>query len=215
MVNGTRCHGGFSAEGKYQSPRMLNRGPAIDAWRSARQEDFQTPLLDIALSSWPGAYPNVAQAKYLLSEAVRQPLIASLTRIGTIEGFGAMLRYSPVPELSTSFDDDVRGTAMAHLTGGLFEAHARDEAGFEDEGGHKQMWFAARDMAFENPVTVEQTEVLLRRMGITGGYAGPSGGSAAPDPAAIRRQQMQARMLTDTDIDVDLEMLIMRMARLL
>ena len=35
---------------------------------------------------------------------------------------------------------------------GLYEAHARDEAGFEDEGGHKQMWFAARDIAFENPV---------------------------------------------------------------
>ena len=42
------------------------------------------------------------------------------------------------------FDESIDGTAIEHLDRGLFEAHARDEAGWEDEGGHKQMWFAAR-----------------------------------------------------------------------
>src|SRR5205823_7424632 len=97
------------------------------------------------------------------------------TRIGTVEGFGAYLRYSPIPDLQQCFEDDIRGTAMAHLGGGLYEAHARDEAGFEDEGGHKQMWFAARDIAFENPVSEDQTALMLERMGLTGG---PNGGGA-------------------------------------
>ena len=34
----------------------------------------------------------------------------------------------------------------------------RDEAGFEDEGGHKDMWFAARDIAFEHPVDEAERE---------------------------------------------------------
>ena len=47
------------------------------------------------------------------------------------------------------FAESIDGTAIAHLQRGLFEAHARDEAGWEEEAGHKQMWFAARDIAFE------------------------------------------------------------------
>ena len=78
-------------------------------------------------------------------------MISTMTRVGTVEGFGAFLRYSPIPDLQANFDEPIKGTAMAHLGGGLFEAHARDEAGYEDEGGHKQMWFAARDVAFERP----------------------------------------------------------------
>jgi hypothetical protein len=45
----------------------------------------------------------------------------------------------------------------------LFEAHARDEAGHKNEGGHKQMWEAARDLAFENPKI--PPDVLMRIMG--------------------------------------------------
>ena len=56
-----------------------------------------------------------------------------------------MIRDVKVPDLSSLIVEPFEGTALAHLTGGLFEAHARDESGYRDEGGHKQMWEAARD----------------------------------------------------------------------
>lgn len=201
VAGGVRCHGGFDDDGRYVSPRTKNRGPAIEAWKQRREADFGTPLLDFPLSSWPESYPNVAQSKYLISEGVTEPVISTLTRIGTVEGFGAMIRYSMMPDMQACFDDDIRGTALAHLDGGLFEAHARDEAGHEDEGGHKQMWFAARDIAFENPVTEDQTAIMLERMGIAGG------------PAAGRSPMLPEPTLPD--IDFNLEMLIARMAGLL
>src|SRR3954454_23992246 len=160
-------------------------------------------MLDIALSEWPEHYPSVEQTRYLLSEGVTGPLVSILTRIGTVEGFGAYLRYSPIPDLQQCFEDDIRGTAMDHLGRGLYEAHARDEAGFEDEGGHKQMWFAARDIAFENPVSEDQTELMLQRMGLSG----TPGGGGASSPFVPPR--------LFPDIDGDLEMLIARMANLL
>jgi hypothetical protein len=202
VAGGVRCHGGFDADGAYVSPRTLNRWPAIDGWKAQRAEQFGTELLDIPLDRWPENYPNVPQAKYLLSEGVREPIISTLTRIGTVEGFGSMIRYSPIPDLQRCFDDDVRGTAMSHLGGGLYEAHARDEAGHKDEGGHKQMWFAARDVAFDNPVTEDQTSLMMERMGLSGT---PGGGAA--------RTIMPPRAIPD--IDGDLEMLIARMASLL
>ena len=60
------------------------------------------------------------------------------------------------------------GTAAAHLATGLFEAHARDEAGHRSEGGHKQMWEAARDLALDHPPV--PSDVLMRLM--TGRRAG-------------------------------------------
>lgn len=201
IAGGVRCHGGFADDGTYISPRTKNRFPAIEAWQTQRQQQFGTPLLDVPLSTWPESYPNVAQAKYLISEGVPEPIVSSLTRIGTVEGFGAMIRYSMLPDMQACFDDDITGTALSHLDRGLFEAHARDEAGFEDEGGHKQMWFAARDIAFENPVTEDQTQIMLERMGITGGAPGTR-------PPIIPEQQFP-------EIDANLEMLIARMASLL
>jgi hypothetical protein len=200
VAGGVRCHGGFDSDGHYVSPRTANRWTAIEAWQRRHVELFGTELLDIPLESWPESYPNVTQAKFLIAAGVPQPVIATLTRIGTVEGFGAMIRYSLIPDFQACFDEEVGGTALAHLDNGLFEAHARDEAGYGDEGGHKQMWFAARDVAFENPVTEDQTEVMLQRMGITTASGGR--GSIIPDP--IFR-----------DVDPNLEMLIARMASLL
>ena len=201
VAGGVRCHGGFDDEGRYVSPRTLNRAPAIEAWQEQRAEQFAGELLDVPLETWPGQYPNVAQAKHLVREGVADPIVATLTRIGTVEGFGAMIRYSMLPDLQASFDDDITGTALAHLDHGLFEAHARDEAGHQEEAGHKEMWFAARDIAFENPVTADQTQVMLERMGLAGG-TGPN------------RSPMLAEPLFP-DLDFDLEMLITRMAGLL
>jgi hypothetical protein len=197
LAGGVRCHGGFDGDGNYVSPRTKNRGPAIRAWQEQHRQQFGRPLLDIALDTWPPAFPNVAQAACLIRNGVPEPIIATLTRIGTVEGFGSMIRHSPIPDLPRCFAEDIDGTATAHLGHGLYEAHARDEAGFGDEGGHKQMWFAARDIAFEHPVTEDQTEAMLARM-----FPTKNGTPVAPP-----------RLFPE--LDADLEQLIERMARLL
>ena len=198
VASGVRCHGGFDDDGNYVSPRTKNRWPAIRAWQQQRAEQFGTPLLDIALDTWPGAYPSVAQAKFLLRQGIADPIIARLTQIGTVEGFGSMIRYSPIPDLQRCFVEDMRGTATWHLGRGLYEAHARDEAGYKSEGGHKQMWFAARDIAFEHPLTEDQTQLMMDRLFGYGGAASSS--SATP---------------LFPDVDQSLELLIQSMARLL
>jgi hypothetical protein len=207
IVGSVRCHGGFDADGAYRSPRTRHRVPAIESWQRQHVEDLGTELIDVPLSTWPETYPNVDQAKFLIREGVRAPVITTLTRIGTVEGFGAMIRYANVGDLQSRFDESIAGTALAHLDGGLFEAHARDEAGFGDEAGHKQMWFAARDVAFEHPVTEDETARMLERMGLSGG------GSTVPDPQKIRHQ-MEAAHVFD-DLDLDFEMMIQRMINIL
>ncbi len=208
IADGHRCHGGFDAEGEYVSPRTLHRGPAIVAWQDQHRATFGTDLLDIGLETFPDAYPNVAQSKLLLRNGVTDPIVSSLTRIGTVEGFGSFLRYSIVPDLQRHFDESIVGTASAHLDRGLIEAHARDEAGFDDQAGHNLMWFAARDIAFDHPVTEDQTLRMLERMGISRPGGGP------PDLAALRAQAMANRQWPD-DVSFDLESLIERMVRLL
>jgi len=208
IAGGVRCHGGFDSDGTYVSPRTLNRVPAITAWQQQRAATFGTPSLDLPLDTWPAHYPNVDQAAFLIRAGVAEPIISTLTRIGTVEGFGSMIRYSVIPDLTRCFDEEIDGTAMVHLGRGLYEAHARDEAGFETEGGHKQMWFAARDVAFESPVTGDETGLMLQRMGIS---TAPGG---TPDPTEMRRRLIANRLLPD-DIDLDLEVLIERMVRLL
>jgi hypothetical protein len=209
VAGGVRCHGGFDSNGDYVSPRTANRIPAIRTWQAEHAATFGTELLAPPLEAWPEHYPNVAQAKVLIGSGVPEPVITTLTRIGTVEGFGAMIRHSFVPDLPTLFAEDVRGTAMSHLERGLYEAHARDEAGFGDEGGHKQMWFAARDVAFEHPVTEDETATMLARMGIA-----PPGSAGAPSPAEVRKQLVANRVLPE-DVDFDLEFLVERMTRLL
>ena len=177
IVAGVRCHGGFSAEGAYVSPRTRFRNEAIEAWQQHHTETFATEILDVPLDTWPEHYPNAAQAKYLLTEGVRDPLVATLTRIGTVEGFGAVIRTCNVENIQQFVADDVSGTALAHLDRGLLEAHARDEAGFGEEAGHKQMWYATRDIAFEHPLSAEDEQYLIERTTL---------GRAAPGGAAVR-----------------------------
>jgi len=208
VVAGVRCHGGFDDDGGYVSPRTVNRVPAIAAWQAQHRRDFGTELLDLPLDTWPEHYPNVAQARFLIENGVPGPIIATLTRVGTVEGFGGLIRHSPLPDLQRVVADDTRGTALAHLGSGLFEAHARDEAGHEDEGGHEHMWFAARDIAFENPLTTDQRAVMLERMGIVAPGAGKI------DPAALRAAALANRQWPD-EVDFDLETVITRMVRLL
>jgi hypothetical protein len=161
VVRGVVCHGGF-ANGQYVSPRTRFRRDAIDAWQQHHQETTGEPVLDAPLSEFPGHYPNLEQAQFLLRSGVRDPIIGLLTRIGTVEGYGGAIReLAPRGDVQQHFVDDVRGTATAHLSHGLLEAHARDESGFQDEAGHDRMWYAVRDIAFEDPLD-EATDTRMR-----------------------------------------------------
>ena len=206
VLNGVRCHGGYLSDGTYVSPRTKFRTEAIRSWQQHHEELTGTPVLTAPLETWPGNYPNVAQAKLLLRNGIREPMIVQLTRIGTVEGFGAMIRYLAPADMQQFFVEDVRGTALDHLAKGLVEAHARDEAGWEDEAGHDRMWYVSRDIAFENPVTEDQTAEMMKRMGI------PVGGVGA-DPQAAMTRFLERRAFED--IDIGLEMLISTMLRVL
>jgi hypothetical protein len=208
VANGVRCHGGFDADGQYVSPRTLNRWPAIRAWEAEREAQFGTQILDIPLDTWPEPFPNVEQSKCLLRRGITGPTVATLTRIGTVEGFGGMLRLLAVPYFQRAFAEDIGSTATAHIDQGLFEAHARDEAGHGEQAGHKEMWFVARDIAFERPVTDDEAARMLERMGIAG---------RPRTQEQIDRAQAEAlaNRLLPSGIDYRLEVLVSRMIGLL
>ena len=166
VVKGVKCHGGFDADGHYRSPRTRFRVPAIEAWQAQHLATSGTPLFEIPADLISPHLPNAAQAKFLLRSGVREPMIRTLTEIAIVEGFGAMIRELPVPPLASFIHEETSGTALAHLSGGLFEAHARDEAGWSEEGGHRQMWDAARDAALSNPaISPEIYESIMMRRG--------------------------------------------------
>lgn len=205
VLDGVRCHGGFLEDGTYVSPRTKHRWPAIRAWEEARHATFGTPILDVPLETWPENFPNVAQTRFLLQRGVTAPTVSALTRIGTVEGFGGVLRQIPVPDWRACFEEDVRGTALDHIDRGLFEAHARDEAGWGEAAGHDRMWFVARDVAFEHPVTEDETARMMARMGLGPGTPAGRPGPSRPAPA---------RLLPD-DVDPTLETIAARMIGLL
>jgi hypothetical protein len=126
--------------------------PAVQAWQRQHLATSPLPLFEIPKDVIPSHSISAAQARFLIREDVREPIIRVLTEIAIVEGSGAMIRELPVPSLKSFVREEVTGTALEHLSRGLFEAHARDEAGWEQEGGHRQMWDAARDAAFSNPV---------------------------------------------------------------
>jgi hypothetical protein len=190
IAGGVRCHGGFDEDGTYVSPRTAYRVPAIEAWKVKHEEDFAKPVLDAPLELWPDNFPNVDQARYLITSGVPEPLIATLTRIGTVEGFGANIRLLTPGNMQKHFEEDITGTAIAHLGKGLFEAHGRDEAGWEEEAGHKDMWFAARDVAFNSARPDIDIDAMLARMGF--GQAGSGG------------MDLSRLLPEDTDVNVEL-----------
>src|SRR5271170_1337309 len=165
IVKGVKCHGGFDADGNYRSPRTANRVPAIKAWQEQHVATSGTALFEIPADTVSPQVPNVAQVKFLLKSGVREPMVRWLSEIAIVEGFGAMIRELPVPPLKSFIKEDTAGTALAHLATGLFEAHARDEAGWTEEGGHRQMWDAARDAALSNPAISPEiyTAIIARR----------------------------------------------------
>ncbi len=207
VVAGRRCHGGLDGSGRYLSPRSRFRNDAIAAWQARHRADFGTDLLDAGLDAWPAPAPNVAQSRLLLERGVREPIMSALTRIGTVEGFGGAMRLWNLEDAQSYFADPVDGTTLAHLPG-MFEAQARDEAGWGDEFGHRDMWFLARDIAFEDPEVEDLTELMLFRLGVTSAPGAP-----APTPEEIRARQEAARVFPE--LPMEIEALIGRMVNLL
>jgi hypothetical protein len=147
---GHRLHGGFDRDGNYISPRLLKRGPAIEAWTEqlrARGEDVLAA--DSSLLSGI-RYPSEEQMKLLIREGLGQTFWNSLTITGMIEARGRLLADASFPELADVIVEDISDMGIGHLNKGLLKAHGIDEGGEPEKGigGHDVMWFALRDLAF-------------------------------------------------------------------
>lgn len=150
VVLGKRLHGGFDADGRYVSPRLLVRAPAVAAWTEAlrgRGGDL-LPADDSLLAGVRAT--SEAQQKLLLQEGLGQTFWDMMSVIGQIEGRGRVLTEIVFPELGDAVVEDVSGWAVGHLNSGMLEAHGLDEGGEPQRGigGHDEMWFALRDLAF-------------------------------------------------------------------
>lgn len=176
VIAGRRMHGGFLADGSYTPPRTLHRGPAVDAWTDALRERGGE-ILDATASLLDGVrLPNVEQSRVLLRNQLPETFWNSLTIIGKIEARGRLLADVEFPDLQPHVVDDISGMAIGHLNKGLLVAHGLDEGGIPAEGigGHDEMWFAARDLAFgvgAHP-DVEPPESIARDDGGEGFGAG-------------------------------------------
>jgi hypothetical protein len=146
----TRLHGGFDTDGTYIPPRLLHRGPAIEAWTSALRERGGD-LLAANSSLLAGIrYPSFAQNKLLLLEGLGQSFWNTLTITGKIEARGQVLATMTFPAFQDAVATDLSERALGHLNKGLLVAHGIDEGGEPESGigGHDAMWFALRDLAF-------------------------------------------------------------------
>ena len=150
VVAGRRMHGGMSADGTYQPPRSLGRVAALAAWTEALLAhggelfDAHSSLLDGERT------PTVTQSQVLLRHGLGETFWNSLTITGKIEARGRLLAEVAFPDLQPYIVDDISEMAIGHLNRGLLYAHGIDEGGQPDIGigGHDEMWFAARDLAF-------------------------------------------------------------------
>ncbi len=145
---GLQFHGGFDAQGRYISPRTLNRLPAIDAWAEAlRARGFE--LFDCS-ELIRGHFPTVEQQRFLLSLGMGETLWDPMTVTGVIEQRGRRIADAVAPDFQAIIVEDISNTATGHLNKGLLMSHGLDEGGCEQrrEGGHGDMWFAVRDIAF-------------------------------------------------------------------
>lgn len=150
VVAGRRLHGGFDAAGRYVPPRLLHRGPAVEAW-SERLRARGGDLLPADSSLLAGVrFPNEAQQKLLIREGLGQTFWNTLTITGRIEARGRILADLPFPDLRDTVVEDVSEMGIGHLSRGLLRAHGLDEGGEPRTGigGHDVMWFALRDLAF-------------------------------------------------------------------
>jgi hypothetical protein len=200
--DGVLFHGGLDERGGYLSPRSLHRGGAIDAW-TARLAAAGLPTKAMRFERQPQEFfPSVAQAKLLLRSGAHGAMTRILTLIGITEGFGNDgIRALPFVDFQSHFAESIDGTALAHLHGGLLEAHGADEAGREGEAGHDVMWYAIRDAALDHPaVTPDMYENLP--IAPPPGYTGP----ARPAPEAMSAGDLIQRLFPQVDPLVEIEL---------
>lgn len=150
MVAGRRMHGGFLADGTYQPPRTRIRSRAVEAWTDALRSRGGDVLAADASLLTGERLPTVEQQRVLLRKGLGETFWKSLTTIGKIEARGRLLADMDFPDLQPAIVEDISAMAIGHLNTGLLLAHGLDEGGIPDEGigGHDEMWFAARDLAF-------------------------------------------------------------------
>jgi len=166
VVAGRRMHGGFLADGTYQPPRTAVREPAVEAWTAALRERGGD-VLDADASLLDGVrLPNVEQQRVLLRNGLGETFWNNLTVIGKIEAKGRLLAEVTFPDLQDAIVEDISEMAIGHLNEGLLLAHGLDEGGQPDDGigGHDEMWFVARDLAFGEGAhpDVEPPETIAR-----------------------------------------------------
>lgn len=166
VFNGVICHGGYDEDGNYFSPRTLYRNKAIENWRENFLKQNKEELINIPISEFEPHYPNSKQMSFLLSQGIYNPFIATLTRIGVVEGYGSLLRYVAVESIESYFDQDISELAVGHLNKGLIEAHARDESGFEEQAGHSKMWPLIRDLLFDQPLRFQDVNDFLKKVNL-------------------------------------------------
>jgi hypothetical protein len=168
-VAGRTLHGGLLADGTYMPPRVLGRVPALDAWEAALRARGGCPFPASSALLAGLRMPNTEQRLVLLRNGIMDEFWNMLTVVGKIEAKGAFIGSYPVPELNEYIVDDTSTMAIGHLDKGLFEAHGIDEGGVPSEGigGHDEMWFAARDLAYgpDAFADVEPTPGIAREDG--------------------------------------------------
>jgi len=148
---GYLLHGGFDAEGTYQSPKTLNRWPAIHAWQASLTKKGWDLVEATGALLKRGNFPNREQQKLLIKNGFGESFWNSLTVTGIIEARGQILCTLDAPDFQSIIVDDISETATGHLHKGLLYAHGADEGGDPakpEYGAHDAMWFAARDLVF-------------------------------------------------------------------
>jgi hypothetical protein len=202
--DGVLFHGGLDEQGRYLSPRSLHRRDAIRAWTEQLAEAGAPTEAMRFERTVPEFFPSVAQAKLLLRTGARGAMTRILTLIGITEGFGnAGIRALPTVDFQPHFVESIDGTALAHLHGGLLEAHGADEAGWGGEAGHDVMWYAIRDAALENPtITPDMYENLP--IAPPPGYTGP----ATPAAEAMSPADLAQRLFPQIDPLVEIELAV-------
>jgi hypothetical protein len=174
MALGRRLHGGMLVDGSYQPPRALVREAAFDAWEGALRERRGEPFGASAALLDGLRTPTAEQQLVLIRNGLDQGFWNSLTITGKIEARGRLLAEMDFPDLQDAIEDDIGEMAIGHLNEGLLEAHGLDEGGQPELGigGHDEMWFVARDLAFgpdaypdvEPPENIARPEAATRHV---------------------------------------------------
>ena len=147
---GLALHGGFDDQGRYISPRTKHRWEAVKAWRQALVQRHQ-PLVEATTELLTEEnFPSVPQQIHLLKHGIEQSFWDSLSITGLIEARGRALADVVAPDFQKIIQEDLRETALGHMSKGLLRAHGWDEGGLPGSGigGHDVLWYAARDLLF-------------------------------------------------------------------